>query len=89
MLWRSWLLLIEASNDTPDLVGREIWRRAVAPMPLYPFLIWATQVPDAVQSVEETLARALADDAGDETRRQLTGRLVVPRAVVDDIATRR
>ena len=61
----------------------------VAPMPLYPFLIWATQVPDAVQSVEETLARALADDAGDETRRQLTGRLVVPRAVVDDVAMRR
>ena len=89
MLWRSWLLLVEASNDAPDLVGREIWSRAVAPMPLYPFLIWATQVPDAVQSVEEILARALTDDAGDETRRQLTGRLVVPRAVVDDVATRR
>ena len=87
MLWRSWLLLIEASNDAPDLVGREIWSRAVAPLPLYPFLIWATQVPDAVESIEETLARALADDAGDELRRSLTDRLVVPRAVVDDVAS--
>ena len=41
------------------------------------------------ESVEETLARALADDAGDEMRRSLTGRLVVPRAVIDDVATRR
>ena len=89
MLWRSWLLLIEASNDTPDLVGREIWSRVVAPLPLYPFLIWATQVPDAVESIEQTLARALADDAGDEMRRSLTDRLVVPRAVIDDVAERR
>ena len=58
-------------------------------MPLYPFLIWATQVPDAVDSVEETLTRALADDAGDEMRRQLTARLLVPRAVVDEVAGRR
>ncbi len=89
MLSRSWLLLLAASSDTPALVSREVWERAVAPMPLYPFLIWATQVPDAVDSVEETLTRALADDAGDEMRRQLTARLLVPRAVVDEVAGRR
>ena len=89
MLYRSWLLLLGASNDTPGLVSREVWERAVAPMPLYPFLIWATQVSGGVESVEETLARALADDSGDEMRRDLTGRLLVPRAVVDAVATRR
>ena len=27
MLWRSWRLLIEASNQRPDLVPVETWRR--------------------------------------------------------------
>jgi hypothetical protein len=88
MLYRSWLLLLEASNDEPALVGREVWSRAVVPMPLYPFLIWATQVPDAVTEIEDTLARTLAHDADGDARRTLTGRLLVPRAVVDEVAAR-
>jgi hypothetical protein len=58
-------------------------------MPLYPFLIWATQVPDAVSDLEETIARTLAEGAGEEVRRSLTSRLLVPRAVVDEVAARR
>ena len=41
LLWRSWLLLIEASHDHPPLVPADTWRRACRPLPLRPFLTWA------------------------------------------------
>jgi hypothetical protein len=40
LLWRSWLLLIEASHDHPSLVPADTWRRACRPLPLRPFLTW-------------------------------------------------
>jgi hypothetical protein len=47
MLWRSWLLLIEASNDRPDLVPVATWRRTVKMLPARPFLVWSTDVATA------------------------------------------
>jgi hypothetical protein len=41
LLWRSWLLLLDASHDHPPLVPADTWRRACRPLPLRPFLIWA------------------------------------------------
>jgi hypothetical protein len=41
LLWRSWLLLLEASHDHPPLVPADTWRRACRPLPLRPFLSWA------------------------------------------------
>lgn len=41
LLWRSWLLLIDASQDHPPLVPADTWRRACRPLPLRPFLTWA------------------------------------------------
>jgi hypothetical protein len=41
LLWRSWLLLIDASHDHPPLVPADTWRRACRPLPLRPFLTWA------------------------------------------------
>jgi hypothetical protein len=44
MLWRSWVLLIEASNDRPELLPTSTWRKALRFLPHRPFLAWA---PDA------------------------------------------
>lgn len=84
MLWRSWLLLLDASNDTPALIEPATWHRAVAPLPLRPFLIWSTGTEETVKHVEDVLARTLAEsESGAPTRRALTERLLVPRGVVD------
>lgn len=90
MLWRSWVLLLEASNDQPSLVPAEVWRQAAAPLPLRPFLMWAVEPDDAAQRVEGMVAEALSRGrgSGPDVRRDLTGRLLVPRAVVDALAER-
>lgn len=40
LLWRSWLLLLDASHDRPALVPADTWRRASRPLPSRPFLTW-------------------------------------------------
>lgn len=47
MLWRSWLLLIEASNLCPQLVPVAVWRRAFKLLPMRPFLVWCPQKGDS------------------------------------------
>lgn len=91
LLWRSWLLLLEASNVAPQLVSPEVWRRAAAPLPLRPFLMWAREADEAAERVQDLIATALArhPDAGHEIRQQLTTRFLVPRAVVDALAPHR
>ncbi|HYP43569.1 MAG TPA: hypothetical protein VEQ66_00035 [Propionibacteriaceae bacterium] len=87
MLWRSWLLLVEASNDTPMLVSPSVWRRAVGSLPLRPFLIWMTDAADSADRLERVIARALElEGPNTDVRRQLTSRLLVPRSVVDSFA---
>jgi hypothetical protein len=57
MLWKSWVLLIEASNTRPDLVPVETWRRTVTTLPRRPFLIWSPQEDRAaVKAWEEGMA---------------------------------
>jgi hypothetical protein len=41
MLWRSWVLLIEASNEQPGLVPVATWERTVRLLPVRPFLVWS------------------------------------------------
>ena len=36
MLWRSWRLLVEASNESPDLVPPELWRQSLGTLPARP-----------------------------------------------------
>jgi hypothetical protein len=43
MLWRSWVLLIEASNEAPSLISVETWRRTLKLLPLRPFLLWSPE----------------------------------------------
>jgi hypothetical protein len=64
MLWRSWVLLIEASNAAPALVPVETWRRTINLLPLRPFLLWSPAAGDAADGddwmggVEHALATA-------------------------------
>ena len=51
MLWRSWLLLIEASNEWPGLLPVATWRRALKVLPLRPFLVWSAE-DDQEQTME-------------------------------------
>jgi hypothetical protein len=55
MLWRSWLLLIEASNDRPELVPVGTWRRAIRLLPLRPFLVWSPEQREATDEAEAVL----------------------------------
>ncbi len=51
MLWRSWLLLIEASNEWPELLPVATWRRALKVLPMRPFLVWSAE-DDQEQTME-------------------------------------
>jgi hypothetical protein len=61
MLWRSWILLIEASNKHPSLLPVGIWQRAAGLLPARPFLVWS---PGSGQigatAWEREIARVLA-----------------------------
>jgi hypothetical protein len=57
MLWRSWLLLIEASNERPELVPVSTWRRSLRLLPVRPFLVWS---PEEDAAAVETWKREVA-----------------------------
>jgi hypothetical protein len=62
MLWRSWVLLIEASNEAPALVPVSTWRRTLKLLPLRPFFLWSPE-DEGVEVGDEWrdgVARALA-----------------------------
>ena len=63
MLWRSWRLLIEASNQRPDLVPVETWRRTLGVVPTRPFFAWSP----------EHAADAAVNEWGREVRKTLQG----------------
>ena len=49
MLWRSWVLLIAASNAMPTLVPVDAWQRTLHVLPLRPFFLWApTEEPSGI-----------------------------------------
>jgi hypothetical protein len=112
MLWRSWVLLIAASNAMPTLVPVDAWQRTLHILPLRPFFLWApTRQPSEIsetltQSIVSSLAApgpaptpgttprsrssALESSgqvaAGDEVRRRVSEKLLVPRAAIDRLA---
>ncbi len=86
MLWRSWRLLVEASNESPDLVPRELWRQSLGTLPTRPFFAWSVPQDHAAfadrweADVEQTVRGAkLPDDA----RLELSHSMLAPRAVID------
>jgi hypothetical protein len=72
MLWRSWVLLIEASNAAPALLPVATWSRTLRLLPLRPFFIWAPEDTDAESSddwrnsLQRALATAKREPTGDE-----------------------
>ena len=92
MLWRSWLLLIEASNERPELLPAATWRPLLQVMPVRPFLAWSP-LDDEQQAVETWQRRvapfvhaslAPAEDE-DAVMRRLTTSLLAPRAALEDV----
>lgn len=62
MLWRSWVLLITASNQAPELVPVSVWQRTVHVLPLRPFFLWspADQEAELTQSWAQDIADSLS-----------------------------
>jgi hypothetical protein len=87
MLWRSWALLVAASNDAPELVPVPTWRRVRRTLPLRPFLMWSPAGEDDEERWAQEL-RAALDAERDATRRLVSRDLLAPRAAVDEAAER-
>jgi hypothetical protein len=92
MLWRSWLLLIEASNDRPDLLPADTWRPLLQQMPVRPFLAWSPL--DDEELALETWQRSVAPSVhaslvpGEDEHaamRRLTRSLLAPRSALEDL----
>lgn len=88
MLWRSWRLLIGASNRQPDLVPADLWRRTLGVLPMRPFFTWRQlQDESAATRWEEQLTQSLQPSSLPEAGRlQLTEQLLAPRGVIDEAA---
>jgi hypothetical protein len=70
MLWRSWVLLLEASNERPGLVPVATWQRTVRLLSVRPFLVWSP-VEDA--NAVELWKREVAPLVRGSTTRQQGG----------------
>ena len=58
MLWRSWVLLIAASNAMPSLVPVSTWQHTLHVLPLRPFFLWTST--EQRSEVSETWTRNIA-----------------------------
>jgi hypothetical protein len=99
MLWRSWALLIEASNESPAILPVEIWRQTVRLMPERPFLVWSPEdedpetvsdwereVADVLTSSKQPNARGPGSTIPNATKQRFSMELLVPRAAIDELA---
>ena len=92
MLWRSWLLLVEASNDRPELLPADTWRPLLQAMPVRPFLAWSP-LDDEEQAVEAwrrsvapfVHASLAPGEDEDAAMRRLTTSLLAPRSALEDV----
>jgi hypothetical protein len=65
MLWRSWVLLIGASNAMPSLVPVSTWQHTLHVLPLRPFFIWTST--EQRSEVSETWTRNVANGLSGRT----------------------
>jgi hypothetical protein len=90
MLWKSWQLLVEASNDAPSLVPVAVWEQTLGTLPLRPFLVWSPAADRPAQAMEwkAQTSRALGEaPAGAEgVKRRFSRELLAPRGVIDEVA---
>jgi hypothetical protein len=86
MLWRSWILLLDASNDSADLLPLHVCRQVAKLMPMRPFLVWSPvdeHAADEWQGDLKQVVQSSTTSADGDTRRQLSRQLFVPRAAID------
>lgn len=65
MLWRSWVLLIAASNQAPELVPIGVWQQSMHVLPLRPFFLWSPAGHDT--ELARTWTRDIADNLSART----------------------
>jgi len=64
MLWRSWILLIAASNEVPRLVPIHTWQRTLHVLPLRPFFLWApVDEPRINDSLKQSIVTSISANA--------------------------
>lgn len=85
MLWRSWRLVVEASNENPKLIDTGLWRQSMGTLPLRPFFTWS--MPDnhaeLADQWESAVARAALGTASSGDRLRLSESMLAPRSVID------
>jgi hypothetical protein len=86
LLWRSWSLLIDASNRWPELVPIDVWEPIRAILPVRPFLAWSPEVGEraAQEHIQSEIERMTQTERHDVAA-LLTSRLLAPRAAVDEL----
>jgi hypothetical protein len=85
MLWRSWALLIDATNEHQGLVPVDLWRHVRRMLPARPFLIWSPDEADGADW-EQELAPSLTVARNEEDLRRLTKQLLAPRAALEELS---
>jgi hypothetical protein len=55
MLRRSWSLIVEASNDRPEILGAPLWDRLITRTMTAPFLSWLVVPEQAREQVQESM----------------------------------
>jgi len=67
MLWRSWILLIAASNVAPNLVPVDAWQRSFQVLPLRPFFLWAPT--EGSNEIERSFTDGIAASLSEKFRK--------------------
>ena len=77
MFWRSWKMLIEASNDNTDLIPESLWRRVDSVSNLRPFFSWIETDKSQAKSLGAVLGTVDGPFAGAvATARELQARVL-------------
>ena len=87
LLWRSWSLLIGATNRWPELVPVDVWKPVRLILPMRPFLAWSPQLDerDVDTDFASEVKRVTRTERDDDVARLLTSQLLAPRAAVDEL----
>jgi hypothetical protein len=80
MLWRSWLLLLDACTESRDLIPLQVSRQVSKRLPMRPLLVWSPVTEEAADEWQLELGE-IAKRAG--SAEELSKQLLVPQAAID------
>ena len=84
MLWRSWLLLLDASSKSPDVVPLHVSRQVSKRLPMRPFLVWSPVSEEAADKWQAELGSIV--ESSSQGTRELSKQLLVPQAALESAA---